>query len=62
MEIIDNELNVIVNLVEKILDANERQLDKFYTPKESPRDKDFGPIIRRMFDGEEIPDMADLKN
>ena len=45
MEIIDNELDVIVNLVEKILDANERQLDRFYTPNKSPNDRDFGPEI-----------------
>ena len=61
MEIIDNKLDVIVNLVEKILDANERQLDRFYTPKESPIDKDFGPEIRRMFN-EEIPDMPKLES
>ena len=41
MEIIDNKPDVIVTLVEKILDTNERQLERFYTPKESPIDKVF---------------------
>ena len=62
MEIIDNEPNVIVNLVEKILNANERQIDRFYTPEESPRGKDFGPKLRRMFDDEEISDMSELES
>ena len=53
MEMIENRPDVIVNLVEKILDANERQLDRFHTPKESPTDKGFGPETRRMFDDEE---------
>ena len=61
MEIIDNEPTVIVNLVGKILDANERQLDRFYTPEESPRNKDFGLEIRRIFDDEEIPDIPNLE-
>ena len=55
VEITDKIADVIVNLMEKILDANERQLDRFYTPKKSPRDKDFGPEIRRMFENEDIP-------
>ena len=41
MEIIDNKPDVIVTLVEKILDTNERQLERFCTPKESPIDKVF---------------------
>ena len=60
IKITDKGTDVIVNLVEKILDTNERQLDRFYTPEESPRDKDFGSEIRRMFDNEEIADMPEL--
>ena len=58
MEIIDNKPDVIVTLVEKILDTNERQLERFYTPKESPIDKDFGREIRKMYDDDEIPDIV----
>ena len=61
MEIIDKRPDMIVDLVKKILDANERQLDRFYTPEEPPRDKDFGSEIRRMFDNGEIPDIPDLE-
>ena len=62
MGIIDNEPNVIVNLVEKILNANERQIDRFYIPEEPPRGKDFAPKLRRMFDDEEISDMSELES
>ena len=61
MEISKYKPDVIANLVEKILDANERQLDKYYSPRQSPIDKDFGPEFRRMF-GEEIPDMSELES
>ena len=36
-EIRNKRPDVIVNLVEKILDVDELQLDRFYVPKESPR-------------------------
>ena len=61
MEISKYKPDGIANLVEKILDANERQLDKYYSPRQSPIDKDFGPEFRRMF-GEEIPDMSELES
>ena len=64
MEIFKNKPDEIVNLVEKILDANERQLDKYYSPRESPidKDKDFGLELKRMFCDEEISDMPELES
>ena len=41
--------DVIANLVEKILDANERQLDRFYPPRSDT--SDFGS--RKMLENEE---------
>ena len=52
----------MVNLVEKILDVNERQLDKFHIPKKSPIDNKFGPEIKRRFGDEEIPNMPELES
>ena len=51
--------DVIVNLVQKILDANERQLDRYFTPRSDT--SDFG--TREMFENEEMPgDMPELES
>ena len=59
-EINNKRVDVIVNLVEKILDANERQLDRFYTPRSDTSDFK----IREMFENEEETsrDMPELEN
>ena len=62
MEITENRPYVILNLVEKILDVNERQLDRYYSPRESTIDKDFGPEFKRVFGDEEISDMPELES
>ena len=49
---------VIVNLVEKILDVNERQLHRFYTPRSDTFD--FG--ITEMLEEETPRDMPDLES
>ena len=43
MEISENKPNVIVSLLEKILDANEKQLDRYHSSRKSPIVEDFGP-------------------
>ena len=58
----ENNPDVIVNFVEKILDANERRLDKCYFPREPPIDKDFGLAFRKMYGDEEISDIFDLES
>ena len=52
--------NVIVNLAGKILDANERQLDRFYTPRSDTSHSG----IREMLENEEetLRDMSKLKS
>ena len=49
---------VIVNLVEKILDVNERQLHRFYTPRSDTFD--FG--ITEMLEEETPRDIPDLES
>ena len=54
------DIDVIVNLVEKILDANEQQLDRFYTPRSDS--SDFG--IKEMLENveEKLRDMRKLES
>ena len=56
----DKRPDVIVNLVEKILDANEREVGRFYTTRSDT--SDFG--IREMLENEEetLRDMPNLES
>ena len=54
------DIDVIVNLAEKILDVNEQQLDRFYTPRSDT--SDFG--IKKMLENveEKLSDMRKLES